>query len=469
MSLKYRLFALSFGAPLLLTLLYTVFILVQDNQARFETLKSRLNEHVELLAPSLVMAINAQERETLEGLAQRLLDLDEVQSISLRRSNGEALLQLGATQPKPALPLPSRTHLERNEGQWHLMRPLPVAASLSDARNLREARYWVDLAISGNQLELMTYRQLANHALAWLLMAACLLALGYATQRRLFPTLAHQREALMRLDSGEYDYRLHETEGPQELAPLTQAINAIASHLQRTRDDMRQQIEQTTADLQESMETIEIQNIELDMARRRAQQANRIKSEFLANMSHEIRTPLNGIIGFCRLLGRSRMDARQREWLGHIQTASDNLLSLINDILDFSKIEAGKLELESIPLDMAALVDEVLVLQGPASQQKDLQVLGLVYDDVPAELLGDPLRIKQVLTNLVHNAVKFTERGEVIVRVFVEDGDGEDTVLGVKVSDTGIGLTPELQQQLFQPFSQGPIARSRRYGGSGLG
>ncbi|GHA89311.1 histidine kinase [Modicisalibacter luteus] len=326
----------------------------------------------------------------------------------------------------------------------------------------------MDLSISNNELELMTYRQLASHALAWIGMALLLLALAYIIKRRFFPVLSAQRDALARLNAGDYEYRLP-TRGPQELAPLTRAINDIGQHLLNSRNNMRQQIEQTTADLQESMETIEIQNIELDMARRRAQQANRIKSEFLANMSHEIRTPLNGIIGFCRLLGRSRLDARQREWLGHVETASDNLLSLINDILDFSKIEAGKMELESVPIDMVSMVDEVLMLQAPSSQQKDLQLLGLVYDDVPSELVGDPLRIKQVLTNLVHNAVKFTESGEVIVRVLVEESDNGEPILGVKVSDTGIGLSADLQQRLFQPFSQVSTARTRHHGGSGLG
>lgn len=315
--------------------------------------------------------------------------------------------------------------------------------------------------------------QLANRAWVWLVIALLLsalvaLALTYTSQRRLLMALEAQREALLQLATGNYDYRLNDR-SPHELIPLSNAMNALAEHLQRARENTRQQIEQTTRDLQESMETIEVKNIELDMARRRALQANSSKSEFLANMSHEIRTPLNGIIGFCRLLSRSRMESHQHEWLEHIETASGNLLDLINGILDVSKIEAGKLELESVTLDMVRLVDEVLVLLASTSQQKGLQLLGLVYDDVPSELVGDPLRIKQVLTNLVHNAIKFTERGDVIVRVLVIDTQDGETTLRVKVSDSGIGLSPEIQKQLFLPFSQGTANRSRQYGGSGLG
>nr|WP_297458798.1 ATP-binding protein [uncultured Halomonas sp.] len=312
--------------------------------------------------------------------------------------------------------------------------------------------------------------QLANPALVWLAIVSSLaaLALAYAAQRRLLGALEAQQEALRRLASGDYGYRLGDR-APRELIPLFQAIDALGEHLQRSREHTRRQIERATRDLQESMETIAITNIELDMARRRALQANQTKSEFLANMSHEIRTPLNGIIGFCRLLSRSRMDGRQHEWLEHIETASSNLLTLINGILDVSKIEAGKLELESVTLDMATLIDEVLVLLAPTSQQKGLQLLGLVHDDVPHELIGDPLRIKQVLTNLVHNAIKFTERGDVIVKLLVERAQGDEAMLRVEVSDSGIGLSPDVQKQLFLPFSQGAANRSRQYGGTGLG
>lgn len=468
MSLKYRLFALLLGAPLLLMLIYAGYMLLQDSQQRRHALEERLRENSELLAGPLVDALNRGERDRLENLAQRLLDVYEVRAVAIRDVTGEPLLQVGSTSLALTPPLPGRTRFVDHGGQWRLLKPLPVSVPMGDTRGELGSRYWLDLTVSDTGLELSIYRQIANHALAWLIMALLFIALAYAIQRRIFPTLAAQQEALARLDSGDYTYRVH-AQGPRELAPLTRAINSLGEHLQHARDDMRQQIEQTTADLQESMETIEIQNIELDMARRRAQEANRIKSEFLANMSHEIRTPLNGIVGFCRLLGRSHLDSRQREWLEHIENASDNLLSLINDILDFSKIEAGKLELETVPLDMLTLVDEVLALQAPPAQQKGLHLLGLVYDDVPTELLGDPLRIKQVLANLVNNAIKFTERGEVIVRVLVEEIEGNTTLLQVKVCDTGIGLSPEIQQQLFQPFNQGVVSRSRQYGGSGLG
>ncbi|WP_227368433.1 ATP-binding protein [Halomonas sp. M20] len=468
MPLKYRLLTLVLGIPLLLLLIQSSYLFVQAQQQRHDTLRNHLSESVELLTPSLIQVLKRDDSAQLQPLLQRLMDLNGVSAVVLHGNDGSVVKSLGTTQLPLALPARRRTRIVEEESQWRLFKPLPAFAPPWANRDEANKYYWLEVVIHNSDRALVDYRQLAHYALAWLIMAALLLLTAYGTLRRVLPTLRAQRQTLQRLDRGRYDSRVRES-GPREITLLSRAINKLGDHLLRTKEAQRQQLEQTTNELQESMETIEVQNIELDMARRRAQQANRIKSEFLANMSHEIRTPLNGIIGFCRLLGRGRLDNREREWLEHIETASNNLLTLINGILDFSKMEAGKLELDSVAFDMVPLIDEVLTLQAPAAQDKDLQLLGLVFDDVPSELLGDPQRIKQVLINLVSNAIKFTERGEVIVRVLVDESEDNDVRLRIRVSDTGIGLPPTIHDQLFQPFSQGSISRSRQYGGSGLG
>ena len=327
---------------------------------------------------------------------------------------------------------------------------------------------WLAVEIDTIGLTLNTYRNLLIHGLGLLIAGLGLFLLAYSLSRRMTEPLNILQAALERLNRGDQDIQLPET-GPVEVARLKAGVNTLSDHLARLQEEMQSQIEQNTQDLQESMETIEVKNIELDIAHRRALEASRIKSEFLANMSHEIRTPLNGIIGFSQLLGRSRLDSRQRDWLEHMQKTSESLLMLVNDILDFSKIEAGKLELETVHLDMVALVDEVLGLQSPQAHEKGLHLLGLVFDDVPSDLQGDPLRIRQVLTNLVNNAVKFTERGEVIVRVMLEATREEQVTLRVNVSDTGIGLTKEQRERLFKAFSQANSSDTRHFGGTGLG
>ncbi len=224
---------------------------------------------------------------------------------------------------------------------------------------------------------------------------------------------------------------------------LASGINRMAEALLSAREELQQSIDQATEDVQQNLETIEIQNIELDLARKEALEASRIKSEFLANMSHEIRTPLNGILGFTQLLQKSDLTPRQQDYLGTIEKSADSLLGIINEILDFSKIEAGKLVLDTIPFNLRDLIEDTLTILAPAAHTKQLELVSLVYRDTPLSLVGDPLRLKQVLTNLISNAIKFTNEGTIAVRAMVEDDNGERAQLRISVQDTGIGLTDQ--------------------------
>ena len=258
-------------------------------------------------------------------------------------------------------------------------------------------------------------------------------------------------------------------EAPAELAALRDALNDMARSLRDAQSDLQQNVDQATEDLRETLETIEIQNIELDMARKEALKASHVKSEFLANMSHEIRTPLNGIIGFTRLLLRSELTARQRDYLGTIRKSSESLLAIINDILDFSKIEAGKLSLDQVPLSLHDIIEDVQTMLAPMAQEKGLEQAAIIYSDVPQQVLGDPLRIRQVLTNLVNNAIKFTDTGSVVVRTMLEETRDHVALLKVAVTDTGAGLTEDMQRDLFSAFTQVDQSATRRVGGTGLG
>jgi len=200
-------------------------------------------------------------------------------------------------------------------------------------------------------------------------------------------------------------------------------------------------------------------------ARRAAVRANSAKSDFLANMSHEIRTPLNGIVGMAELLAGTPLTSDQREMTDVIRTSSEALLAIVNNILDFSRIEAGGIELEQIAFDLRVLVDSVVKLFGPQARAKGLKLETLVAGDVDRLLVGDPLRIRQVLTNLLGNAVKFTETGNVRVEV----KRAASSALLFRVSDTGIGIDPRKAPLLFRPFTQADSATTRKYGGTGLG
>ena len=254
-----------------------------------------------------------------------------------------------------------------------------------------------------------------------------------------------------------------------EFELLRQGLHTINGAMANQRDEMQKHIDQATSDYRETLEQYETQNIQLNIAKKEAQDANRVKSDFLAKMSHELRTPLNGVIGFTRQLYKTPLNKHQKEYLDTIELSANSLMTIISDILDFSKLEAGAMELESIHFQLREVISEVMTLLAPSAYEKKLELSISIHPHVPENLVGDPTRLKQVLINLISNAIKFTEKGAVKIDITHRVIKQTNASLLVSVSDTGVGIAAEKQDALFTPFGQADSSITRKFGGTGLG
>ncbi|MEB3767438.1 ATP-binding protein [Acinetobacter sp. MD2] len=328
---------------------------------------------------------------------------------------------------------------------------------------------WLVIELDNKPVELAHYRVLmVLMATVFITLLLLMMCLNFYTRRWIAP-LYEIRMQLQRLNADNLDQPV-EINSSGELRLLQKDIANVLKRLHHSFLELRDHTEQTEDDLRRTLDTLEVQNITYRQARDQAISANQSKSVFLANISHELRTPLNSIDGFIHLMLRqNNLNTEQNLYIQTIRKSSAHLLALINDVLDFSKIDAGKLELETAPFELEGAMFDAMDMLSPLAAQKNINIAFYFAYDLPQQVIGDVLRFKQILTNLISNAIKFTPEGEIIVRARMEHDDIGACSIHFSVQDSGIGVHGNDRKKLFESFSQGDASVTRQFGGTGLG
>lgn len=481
-SLRARMMILILAPTLMIGLLLSTFFVVH----RYNELQRQLVDAganiIEPLAVSSEYGMTFHSRESVRQLVSLLhrRHSDIVRAITVFDDKNQ-LFVTSNFQLNPDLlrladnaQLPTAISIERRGNTMILRTPIvsesyyPDESPGYDAKPTGNPLGYVAIELDLQSVRLQQYKEVFISTLLLLFCLCIAMLFAYRLMRDVTGPIRNMVSTVDRIRRGQLDSRV---EGYMlgELDVLKNGINSMAMSLTAYHEEMQQNIDQATSDLRETLEQMEIQNVELDLAKKRAQEAARIKSEFLANMSHELRTPLNGVIGFTRQTLKTALNTTQRDYMHTIERSANNLLSIINDVLDFSKLEAGKLVLETIPFPLRATLDETVVLMAQAAHEKGLELTINIQRDVADNVIGDPLRLQQIVTNLLGNAIKFTERGNIDIRIEKRSQGNNKVELEVQVHDTGIGIAEKQQSQLFQAFRQADASISRRHGGTGLG
>ncbi len=471
LSIRYRVLALTLLPMTLLALVlgsYFTVTRVADNRTN---LLERGSSLARMMASAAEFGVLSGNTELLQSLTSGPVRHDEVADILFYDQNFRLLYRSGRFDVRvnrsQALP-----QLER--GIWYFVEPIKINANpmvdnpeLAPLFQRSETVGWVAVLISAeptikreNQILLRSI----GLTLAGLVIA---LALGNRFGRRITKPIIGLTRLIERLQRGELSARADVIQ-TGELRTLASGINRLAARVQESNQQFEYRVESATRRLTRTLRHLEKRNQELQLERQRADDANRAKDEFLARMSHELRTPLTSVIGFAHLLAQSRLDPEQQEYVHIVNRTSELLLTIIDDILDFSRLESNAIVLETIEFDPQQCLFDVIDAQAPRAFRKGLELIADIAPDLPSAIEGDPTRLSQVLNNLIGNAIKFTEEGEVVITAEVRQG-AEEAQLYIRISDTGIGIPESRIGQLFTAFSQADSSISRRFGGSGLG
>ncbi len=487
LSTKFNLLIL--GAVLITTLGTGALTMKNESAANFETLLRDGAALADMMSQSSEYALYTENQEALQQIAQVLRAYPAVAYVRFVDHAGKSLLERAFLD---GLTVPAMVRHERQvvgtvatydentaagDGRQYIDLLVPVRGGPGAAESMllgtaapprRETIGYVQIGLSQEGLRARLKSFLMHASLSALVCALLGVGATLLLTRKITAPIHALVEVTRAVAAGKLDHSIT-VRTRDEIQDLATSFDAMLRRLREYREEVQsyqrgleEKVEERTRDLEKATTRA------IDLARQ-AEQANRAKSQFLANMSHEIRTPMNGVIGMIELLKDTELAPKQRRFADTVHTSAESLLNVINDILDFSKIEAGRLELESMDFDLRQTAEDVCELLAEKAQSKGLELACVIDDAVVTQVHGDPGRLRQILINLIGNAIKFTERGEVVARITAETPDPQGGRLRFEVKDTGIGIDPEARARIFHAFTQADGSTTRRYGGTGLG
>ncbi len=476
LNISHRIIIISVLPALITAAILTAYFMLNQ----FSYITDSLNKHGNLIAkqlsPSAEYAVYSGNTDLIKPLIETIIQNEAVIRIQIQDKYNNNILDIKEAQNTTNREIQFFDKLFNDEKQLTFSSPiLSEEVPVDDDTNATPANSFSSNKIGNVVVTLTTYhaiREKVTHIKSGAAITLIILLIAIAfiikSSYSITKPIKSLTNTVRNIAAGNLD-TVMEKDGTGEIGILQSCIVHMTEELKHSQSDMENQLSEYTHELQQTMEELEIRNAELDITRSKAIYASNAKSEFLANMSHEIRTPLSGIIGFTELLRSTSLTEQQEDYASTIQKSSKNLLEIINDILDLSKIESGKTEISTSEFNLINIIEDIINLLSPTALEKNIELFYRIDKTIPASIKSDPFRIHQILTNLIGNAIKFTDEGYVYLQVTLGEIDNNETSLKFSVSDTGIGMSSSDKKKLFKAFTQADTSITRRFGGTGLG
>jgi two-component system sensor histidine kinase BarA len=446
----------------------TIYLRQHDSEAN---LQQFIDATLDNLSSSAEFGLYSGNINALRNFTNSPLKNHYAAGIIFYNAEGKLLLSTGTAPVPEKLSEQYEGTLDFKNLRYHIKPIVLIEDDLMDqtSADIASKRIgWVALAITREPLAAQYQQIFFTSLIAFAGIFSLSLLLANRIGRSISQPIFQIANAVAVMEAGDRKKRAPII-GTEETRALAYTLNRLANSFEDTNLDLQERIAEATEKLQAALNDVEIRNSDLESIRLDLESALSAKDAFLARMSHELRTPLTSVIGFNRLLDSTPLSPQQRQYSHNIEQSSALLLTTIEDVLDFSKLESNAVELEHINFDLLQSVEDLIALQACNVYNKDVELVLLLEHDVPTQIQGDPARLKQVLNNLLSNALKFTEHGEVILRISLDRIDNNRATLHFLVKDSGIGIGRENLRRLFQPFQQADNTISRRFGGTGLG